>query len=124
MSYSIDFRECVIKNISAGMTWSEASRIFKISQGTIQKWLNIFKETGEYRDAPRKQYKPQKIDSDKLQEAIKRSPDATLEELAHEFDCRLQAIDYRCRTLKITRKKNHTLQGKRRRTKARISSGN
>jgi len=51
MSYSDDFRECVVRNIASGMLWSEAVKTFKVSRGSIAKWLKNIKETGSVSDA-------------------------------------------------------------------------
>jgi transposase len=120
MSYSLDFRECVVFNVSGGMSWAEASRIFNISQETIRHWLGKLKDGQDLSDKPRRTYKHRKIDPQKLSRFIKSKPDATLKELAHEFDCCFQAIDYRCKSLKLTRKKNHAVSGAERGKKKEI----
>lgn len=111
MSYSDDFRECVLQNISDGMSWDKACETFYISRGSIANWLTNKHNTGVISDAPRKLYKPQKIDSSLLKEAFDRTPDATLEEISKQFDCWPQSIYKRCVKLNITRKKNDTLRG-------------
>lgn len=118
MSYSIDFRKCVIRNISAGMSWIDAVKTFGISSGTIAKWIHNLSETGKIIDAPRKPYKPRKIDPDLLRAAFDKTPDATLEEIAVQFNCWPQSIHKRCVKLGITRKKNHPLRGEKRGKKA------
>lgn len=110
MAYSIDFRECVIKNITLGMSRDDAARIFFVSKKIIYKWYNNLKNNGNLDDLPRKTYKPKKIDPELLRAAIEKNPDATLEELGEQFGCWGQSIHKRCVKLGITRKKNHTVQ--------------
>jgi transposase len=110
MAYSVDFRECVIRNIEAGMSWRDAAKTFKVSTGSISKWLDNLSKTGCLIDAPRKEYKPKKIDSQRLLDKIEETPDATLEELSQSFSCSQNAIWKRLKKLGITRKKNHPIR--------------
>lgn len=121
MSYSSDFRRCVVENIQSGMSWDEASRIFKVSRDSVGRWLRQFRETGCVSDAPRRPYKKRKVDIEKLLELVGRHEDATLEELAAPFDVYPSTIDYHLRKMKITRKKNHAISGARRRKKTNVS---
>ncbi len=111
MSYGNDFRQCVLDNISEGMSWSKACKIFSISRGSIASWLKKVQTTGEVSDSPRKAYKVRKIDSDLLLAAFDKTPDATLEEIAKQFNCWPQSIHKRCVKLGITRKKNNIICG-------------
>lgn len=110
MAYSIDFRKCVLKNIESGKTWDEVTKTFSISRDTLSRWVNLYKEKGSIEDNPRSAYKVRKIDSQLLMEALERAPDATLKELAQEFNCWPQAIRRRLKKLNITRKKNHSIR--------------
>ncbi len=111
MSYSTDFRKCVLENISKGMSWDKACKVFSISKGSIASWIKNIKLTGKISDSPRKAYKVRKIDSDLLVAAINKTPDATLEELSEQFDCWPQSIHKRCKKFGITRKKNNIVRG-------------
>jgi transposase len=113
MAYSMDFRKCVIENLEAGKTWGEVTSVFSISRATLSKWVKLNKEKGSLEDAPRVPYKVRKIDSQALIEALERTPDATLKEVAEEFNCWPHAIHRRLKKLGITRKKNHPLCGTR-----------
>lgn len=123
MSYSNDFRECVLNNIDLGMTWSEAIKVFGVGSGSIARWFKNRNETGSVSDAPRKPRTPRKIDPHLLKAAFEKSPDATLEEVAKQFNCWPQSIQKRCVKLGITRKKNKTVRGTERRKKAAVFSG-
>ena len=111
MAYSLDFRVAVIENIEGGKSWNEVLETFSIDRMTLSRWLKKHRSGEGLEDAPRRAYKVRKIDSDKLIQALEKTPDATLEELAVEFDCWPHAIHRRLKKLGITRKKNHALRG-------------
>lgn len=110
MAYSIDFRECVLENLESGKTWEEVISIFSISRATLSHWVKLKKEKGSVEDSPRVAYKVRKIDSHALIVALERTPDATLKELAQEFNCWPHAIHRRLKKLSITRKKNYPIR--------------
>ncbi len=110
MSYSLDFRRSVIENIESGKSWSEVLQIFSISRGTLARWLTKTRTEGTLEDAPRKAPGIRKVDSELLLKALEKNPEATLVELAREFDCWPHAIHRRLKKLGITRKKNHALR--------------
>ena len=109
MSYSTDFRNCVLDKISSGMSWNSASKTFSISKSSISKWFKNKRDHGTVNDLPRKAYKPRKIDPALLIAAFEKTPDATLEEISKEFNCWPQSIQKRCVKLGLTRKKNDTI---------------
>jgi len=113
LSYSLDFRRTVIQNIESGKSWDEVIKIFSINRSTLDRWLKMHRSGKGLEDSPRKTYKTRKIDSEKLLNVLEASPDATLVELANEFDCWPHAIHRRLKKLGITRKKNHPLRGKK-----------
>jgi transposase len=117
MSYSVDFRECVVKNIHDGMLWDDACRIFSVSRERINRWLTMASE-GNLSDAPRKEYKTRKVDKTTLKMLIETHPDATLQEISNHFQTYPSVIDYHFKKMGITRKKNHALRGEKRRKKA------
>ena len=93
------------------MWWKEATKLFGISSGSITKWLKNKRDYGSVSDSPRKPYKPRKIDPERLKAAFDKNPDATLEEIAVQFNCWPQSIHKRCVKLGITRKKNYAIRG-------------
>lgn len=113
MAYGTDFRECVIEKLEAGKTWEEVTSIFSISRATLSHWVKLNKKKGSLEDSPRAPYKVRKIDSKVLICALERTPDATLKELANEFNCWPHAISRRLKKLGITRKKNHPIRRER-----------
>lgn len=113
MSYSEDFKELVVRKLESGMTWDEALSFFSISRDTLGRWVRYFREHGHCNMPTTRISTPRKIDPDKLTAAIKRRPDATLSELALEFNCWPQSIHKRCQALGITRKKNQPIHRER-----------
>ena len=110
MSYSVDFREFVVKKVSDGMPKSEAIQFFNIGRDTLYRWLRKHTKTGSLVDKKRKDYKPKKIDSERLLAEIEKTPDATLEELSQQFFCSQVAVWKRLKKLGITRKKNYPIR--------------
>jgi len=113
MSYSVDFREFVVKKVHDGMSKSEAVEFFNIGHDTLYRWLKKHAEIGNLADKERKSYKSKKICSQRLLEKIEESPDATLEEISQQFLCSQVAVWKRLKKLGITRKKNHAIRGKK-----------
>jgi transposase-like protein len=113
MAYSVDFRKCVLENLESGKTWDEVISIFSISRDTLSRWVNLSKRNESLEDPPRAPYKVRKIDSQALVSALEKTSDATLKELAREFNCRPSAIHKRLKKLDITRKKNDPIRRER-----------
>jgi putative transposase len=120
VSYSLDFRKIVVDNIDSGMGWEEAVKTFSISRHTLSRWLTKHHQGDSLEDAKRKPYKVRKIDSSKLLALLEKTPDATLHELAAEFDCWPHAIHRRLASLGISRKKNQAVRRKKREKEARV----
>ncbi len=110
MSYDIKFRQRAIDYLSEGHTEKETAVTFKVSTFTIWKWKSQLKETGTLETKRRKEIW-RKIDPVKLRKYVEEHPDAYQHEIAEAFGVRLYAIQKALKRLKITRKKNHTLQG-------------
>lgn len=103
--YSKDFRKAALEYMDKGHTKEELYETFGIYPSRITAWRKLLKETGDL--AP--QYvetRSSKIDMKKLEQALERKPDATLEELAKPFGCTESAVYYALKRLKITVKKN------------------
>ncbi|BAP57898.1 hypothetical protein THII_3601 [Thioploca ingrica] len=111
MTYSTDFRKGVVNNLTQGMKWDDAVKLFQLSRATLSKWMNMAKN-GNLSDPPRQEYKTRKISKNKLINLVKTEPDWTLAEYAQHFNCCPQAIASRFKKLNITRKKNLTLSRK------------
>ena len=109
-TYSLDFRIQVLKNLDRGNVHDEVCKIFSISRATLYRWISLSEEKGEPKCNPRSTYKEQKIPKDELLDALEKTPDATLLELAQQFKCSIPAVFYRLKKFGITRKKNHPLR--------------
>jgi transposase len=106
MAYSIDFRERAILYWNNGHTKEELYEAFGIYPSRINAWKKLYRETGSLKTQYRETRKG-KIDLEELEQALERKPDATLPELAKQFNCTKQAIHAALKKLKITRKKRH-----------------
>ena len=85
-------------------------KVFKISASTLKKWAKKYDETREIKDKQlNRTFK--KIDPTKLEKYLAENPDAYLLEIAKIFHCSDVAVIKALRRLKITRKKDKTLQG-------------
>jgi len=110
MSYDITFRRRAIEYWNDGHSKKETSAEFKVGTTTLQTWKSQLNETGTL--APKKRKETwKKIDPEKLRKYVDEHPDAYQHELADAFGVRLYAIQKALKRLKLTRKKNHSLQG-------------
>jgi Transposase and inactivated derivatives len=97
--------------MSEGHTEKETAATFKVSTATLWKWKNQLKELGELSPKKRKETW-RKINPEKLRKYVEDHPDAYQHEIAGAFGVRLYAIQKALKRLGITRKKNHSIQGK------------
>jgi len=110
MGYDIKFRQRVIDYLHEGHTEKETAATFKVSTSTLWEWKSTLKETGNL--TPKKREGTwRKIDPEKLRQYMEEHKDAYQHEIAAAFGVRLYAIQKALKRLKITRKKNHNLQG-------------
>ena len=93
-----------------GHSYRKTAAVFKVSPSTLQTWKLQLNETGTLAPKQRKGTW-RKIDPDKLRRYVEEHPDAYQYEIAAAFEVRLYAIQKALKRLKITRKKNHSLQG-------------
>jgi len=95
--------------VNAGHTNRETAQVFGISTSTLWGWKSQLDETGHLSPKKRKETW-KKIDPDKLKQFVEEHPDAYQHEMAAHFGVRLYAIQKALKRLKITRKRNYTLQ--------------
>ena len=96
--------------LSEGHSYRETATVFGVSTFTLQAWKSQLKETGTLTPKKRKETW-RKIDPEKLRQYVDEYPDKYQHEIAEAFGVRLYAIQKALKRLKITRKKNHSLQG-------------
>jgi len=104
MAYSIDFRKAAIRFMDIGHTEKELLDIFGIYASNVSRWKKLLEKTGSL-NPNYPQTRKRKIDINELNLAVERKPDAYLHELAKQFGCTKQSIDYALKKHKITRKK-------------------
>lgn len=117
--YSTDLRERAVGYVLKGGDRSLACDIFRIGSATLQRWISQYKKKGSLRAKPNGS-RPWKLDHEAVLEHIKAHDDSTLHEIAHHFDTVPSVIDYICRKHKITRKKNHSIYGEKRRRQEKV----
>ena len=108
MVYSKDFRERAIAFMDAGHSQKELREVFGIYASEVCKWRKLLEETGSLEPRYKKKRK-RKISLEKLEKALEEKPDAYLWELAVIFGCTKQAIFYALKRLKLTYKKNESV---------------
>ena len=110
MAYDEKYRRRALDYWGEGNSKRKTAEVFKVSTSTLQKWKSKLKDTGTL--APKKRRKTwRKIDPSKLREYVRKNPDAYLREIAAEFNCTIHAVEKALKHLKITRKKNYSIQG-------------
>ena len=102
MSYSSDFRKCVLDFVSNGGSKAEASRRFGISRTIIYEWLAAEDPLTCKTPGPQG---PRTIDYQALKQHVADFPDATQQERAAHFGVSRHGIWYALKKLDITRKK-------------------
>lgn len=107
MTYPLSFRERVISYISEGGSKASASKLFKLSTNTIQRWWRDRDNLAPQHKRPSMAYK---TDRAKLIRLVEANPDMMLKELAAELGVSMNAVHHSLKVLGYTRKKNGTLQ--------------
>jgi transposase len=111
-AYSMDLRERVVAAAEEGvMSHEEIADTFQVSVSWIGKLLKRFRETGSVAPEPHRGGQPgafQGEAAERLVQAVKDNPDATLKQLAliAGVSCSTSATDRMLRKLGITRKKS------------------
>ena len=110
MSYDSKYRRRALEYWEDGHNQRETAKVFNISTSTLQEWKSQLKNTGKLESKKRVETW-RKIEPIKLREYVTEHPDAYLREIAEEFGCSDTAVMKALRRLKISRKKNHAVQG-------------
>ena len=104
MGYSIDFRKKLLEYLGRGHTMREAREVFGVGLDTINRWVQMFKRTGELKGkVPFRPFK--KLDPEKLETYVEEHPDAYLGEIGEAFGRNESAVRKAFQRLRITRKK-------------------
>ena len=119
MSYSEDLRERVIEFVRDGGSKTEAAKRFSVSRAIIYIWLKL-ESLSPQKTGPKGHTK---LQVEKLKQLIVEKPDAYLDELAVELNVSAFTIAYGLQRLGISRKKKHTVPGKKRRGTQQIQAG-
>ena len=107
MAYSIDFRKRAIEYMNEGHTEKELYATFKIWGSNVTRWRKLLEKTNSLKPQYSETRK-RKINYEELKSVLERTPDATLPELAKQFNCTKQAVYYALNKMKITRKKRRS----------------
>jgi transposase len=111
-SYSIDLRERVAAACDEGLdTRAEIAERFSVSQSWIRRLLQRRRDSGSLAPKPHRGGHPPAFDAEaaqKLRDAVKATPDATLRELAEAVGvaCSTSAVDRTLRQLRLPWKKS------------------
>jgi len=109
MTYSIDLRKSVVLYVDQGGSKAEASRVFNISLWCVNNWCKRENLAPKEYPTDRKR----KLDWEALRRHVSEYPDAIFRERAKYFNVHIHTIEYAMKKMKITRKKNSTVQRKR-----------
>lgn len=112
MAYSLDFRKLAVRLVRE----ENKSQVFvashlKIALATLKNWLKReHLEAGK--PGPTTSHK---IDRQALKTMVAEEPDCYLDEYAERLGSKRSTVWYNLKVLKISRKKNHAIPGKKRR---------
>jgi transposase len=106
MTYSLDLRQRVVDFVKNGGSKAEASRVYEVSEWCVYEWCKRI----ELKPKKPPQRRKRKLDWEALHRHVQKYPDALLRERAEYFEVHINAIWYACKQMKLTSKKNITLQ--------------
>lgn len=109
MSYSEDLRERVVGFVRDGGSKTEAAKRFSVSRAIIYIWLKS-ESLCPQKTGPKGHTR---LQVEKLKQLITERPDAYLDELAVELNVSAFTVAYGLQRLGISRKKKHTVPGKK-----------
>jgi transposase len=120
MSYSVDLRTRTLDFIERGGSKAEASKLFKVSLKSVFNWVRQKKTHGNL-EAKKRRLGAYKIDEQRLRSHIEHHPDDYLREIAFALGFSTSGVKSALKRLKISYKKNSTLQRERRKLEKRVS---
>jgi len=107
MSYSLDFRERVVKQVHSGSSVSEVSRLFGISRRTLHYWLRR-----EDLSATKVTTRHNKLDMGALDRHVTDHPDLYLRERAAHFGVQVSTMHYALKRLQVCKKNDEVRRKK------------
>ena len=112
-AYSEDLRSRVVKNYLNGMSKIDVITYFQIGMDTLNRWIRQNLNVGDLKPKQRTQYRARKFSDGDLINYIHGNPSATLAEMARHFSVKPSSVQARLKALRITYKKNFSVQGTR-----------
>ncbi len=103
-SYSKDLRVSLVEYLKEGNSQASASKIYKISTSTVNRWWLIYKNENRVSCKARGGSKG-KIDPLSLAKFVEKNPDKTLSEIGLEFGIKASSVYYRLKSLNFSYKK-------------------
>lgn len=120
MAYSLDLRQRVVDAArKAEQTKDEIAERFLVSVPSINRWLKRAHLESD-KPGPTTSHK---INRQQLKELVVKEPDCYLDEYAEMLGSKRSTVAYNLKVLKMTRKKNHAVRGKKRGSAPRILAG-
>lgn len=112
MAYSLDFRKLAVRLLrEENESQVSVARRLKIGLATLKNWLKREKLEAD-KPGPTTSHK---VDREALKALVEKEPDCYLDEYAEKLGSKRSTVWYNLKVLKISRKKNHTIQGEKRR---------
>lgn len=107
-TYSMDLRERVLKDCDDGMATSQVAKKYSVSRAWVRRLKQRRRETGEV--GPKQQRRgptPASVTyAEKIREAVRHAPDATLDELRAKLGMSRATLARALIVLGLTRKKS------------------
>jgi transposase len=111
LAYSEDLRRRVVEFVEKGGSKAEAQRRFSVSEWCVYDWLKRGQDLKPEKPGPKQL---RKLDLPALKALVEQKPDAYLDELGKELNIGKTTAWKGCRLLGLSRKKNQSLQGTKR----------
>jgi len=99
----------VIEHLSKGHSQESTSKLFGIGTTTIKEWKRRI-ASNESLEPKIRNRQPKKLTPDALRSYVEANPDAYLSEIAEHFNCCDEAVRKALIKIKITRKKDDSIQ--------------
>lgn len=87
----IELRERIVASILEGMSWADASELFRVGPATVNRLMRRYRERGSLEPDPHGGGYPHRIPEESLgilRELVEARPDATIEELRQAYGSR------------------------------------